>query len=593
MKFIFLLFIAIFFMLSPKQSFSQNKLPYPVIFVHGLTGSDQTFQETMEFFRDQYKLGSINVFDVVLNADNDQNNAYMWHDVRWENFTFKGRNIKCGRRNFANDIDDFESGWKDTNLFAINFKEERIRGAQGTCNDYFDGGNQSAIFKQGYALRRMIEEVLYYTGAEKVILVGHSMGGLCIREYLQRTSSWGTHVNWVDPYTEAGHKVARVTTIGTPHLGSNTGFDPSKNDKSIVPNGASEAMRDMKWQFDGYTNCGGTPKGIYLFGGYENCIKNTTWNTTFLNVDINCNGSEDDYIVGISNGTSYNPYMELPQNIKYTWITSIWANWGGNLYGDGAVNIHRQWLYEGNTPAPVGITDTLLTNVFHTSEGSQYKYIIRGMDEPSTYSLAYNLKLWDTNIGHITYQSNMRTLDIDMYSIDCSNLNTAGFSIDGWYTGVYMLAIYDENGNWLASKSVNTFPAHIYANVPNGTSKIYFKVIGQANNYTWRYPYKIRTWTYDKKDKIAGISKVETLTDVKLYPTLATKNVTIKFNSENEGSAKVNIIDVSQKELYFKNFKINLGINETLINVSQFPAGIYFVNINTENYKKTLKLIKK
>ena len=52
---------------------------------------------------------------------------------------------------------------------------------------------------------RRIDEVLAATGAGQVILVGHSMGGLVSRAYLQR-------------YGAA--RVARLVTLGTPHHGS-------------------------------------------------------------------------------------------------------------------------------------------------------------------------------------------------------------------------------------------------------------------------------------------------------------------------------------------------------------------------------------
>ncbi|MEZ4821564.1 MAG: hypothetical protein R2942_03775 [Ignavibacteria bacterium] len=42
------------------------------------------------------------------------------------------------------------------------------------------------FIKRGYALRIMIDSVLRSNGCFKVILLGHSMGGLAIREYLQR-----------------------------------------------------------------------------------------------------------------------------------------------------------------------------------------------------------------------------------------------------------------------------------------------------------------------------------------------------------------------------------------------------------------------
>ena len=54
-------------------------------------------------------------------------------------------------------------------------------------------------------ISRRIDEVLAETGAEQVILVGHSMGGLAARAYLRR---FGVA------------KVARLVTLGTPHAGS-------------------------------------------------------------------------------------------------------------------------------------------------------------------------------------------------------------------------------------------------------------------------------------------------------------------------------------------------------------------------------------
>jgi pimeloyl-ACP methyl ester carboxylesterase len=54
-------------------------------------------------------------------------------------------------------------------------------------------------------IERRIDEVLAATGAQRVILVGHSMGGLVLRAYLRR-------------YRSA--KVARIVTLGSPHQGT-------------------------------------------------------------------------------------------------------------------------------------------------------------------------------------------------------------------------------------------------------------------------------------------------------------------------------------------------------------------------------------
>jgi triacylglycerol lipase len=54
-------------------------------------------------------------------------------------------------------------------------------------------------------IERRIDEVLAATGAQQVILVGHSMGGLVLRAYLRR---------------HGREKVARIVTLGSPHQGT-------------------------------------------------------------------------------------------------------------------------------------------------------------------------------------------------------------------------------------------------------------------------------------------------------------------------------------------------------------------------------------
>ncbi|NPE31928.1 hypothetical protein HNV12_29020 [Methanococcoides sp. SA1] len=315
------LFVLLILLLLINDLKAQNS-PYPIIFVHGLTGSDKSFIETMKFLqKDGFNLGEINVYDAVLNADDDCDFSLLTEDVKWEDFNYKNREIKLGKRNYSDDIDECNDEWSGENIFAINFAEERIRGAYGGWfgDDFFDGSNESAVYKQGYALGKMIEEVLLYTRKEKVILVGHSMGGLAIREYLQRIDfddPYESHQWWINPYQEDGHKVAKVVTIGTPHRGSNFVKILGKQTKSksgFPPDYKSEAVRDLRYSYSD------SLYGKYLFGGDEYIN-----NTSYHNFDVNCNGKKD-IVIGINegeDGTTFNPEMPLPNNIQYTWITS-------------------------------------------------------------------------------------------------------------------------------------------------------------------------------------------------------------------------------------------------------------------------------
>jgi len=183
--------------------------------------------------------------------------------------------------------------------------------------------------------------------------------------------------------------------------------------------------------------------------------------------------------------------MPLPLNIKYTYLTSIYADWGGSLVGDGAVNINRQWLHNGNTPTPVGLADTALNDIDHLSEGGDYEYVIRGIDEPHRFDLAYTLQLNRPIIGYVTYQQNRETADVDVFKINCTGHNAIAITIDESLSGVHTIGFYDAYENMLCSRSVSTFPNKLYVNVPNNATEIYIKISGTATNDTWKNPYTL------------------------------------------------------------------------------------------------------
>jgi hypothetical protein len=586
MKFLFFFLLGSLCLSYSTISFSQNKLPYPIIFVHGLADYENAFAGSIEYLRDHDNLGEINVFDIVLNADDDSESSIISEDVKWEDFTFDGDEINIGRRNYSDNIDDYIHEWTDSNLFAINFQEESIDGANGIFNDYFDQSNEAGIFKQGFALNKMIQEVLDYTGAEKVILVGHSMGGMCIREYLQRTDDNDIHVNWIDPYSEDGHKVARVVTFGTPHLGSNTSLDPTK---SQIPNalGNSEANRDLLFEYNHYTFCEELyPQGIYLFGGNEHCIASEDsffGNNTFDNVDINCNGSQTDDIIGINDSPesfAYNPDMPLPLNIKYTYMTSIWIGWDVGLIGDGAVAIERQWLHDAdNNPVPFGITDTLLTDVFHTSEGNDYLTVIRGLDEPESFSFAYELNLNREVLGYVTYQQDRISLDEDIFKLKCEENNAIAFVFNGESSAINTIEFYDLDENLIISKDIVNAIDTTFVNVPESNNEIYVKLIGNASPTSWENPYRIKFYPVE----ITG-NPINNSISASIYPNPSSGVCTINVSDNNTCYLRVfnnNSVEVFKSE-----------INQTKeFNFNFLPNGIYTVQLETRSNSISRKLV--
>jgi len=340
------------------------------------------------------------------------------------------------------------------------------------------------------------------------------MGGLAIREYLQRIEN-NIRKWWIDPTNQFGHKVARVVTIGTPHLGSNAACDPTKKritTKSGIAdfNGTSEAIRDLTYEFDSFTNCDIPERlGIYLFGGNEECISGFF---KFNNADINCNGKENDNITGINKENSYNPLMPLPKDILYTWIISD-VNKGENptcinalaLFcsgfcqdeneppGDGAVLLEKQYLHENKTITPIGSSYTILTHTDHTEEGKDFEAIIKGLDEPDSFTLAYEIKDRQGVIGLITGMNKNDFTDVDVFKIkNCSELLVVNLDCD-INSGVVGVEIYDENANILASdfKIMSSYIYKLSSPVQN-TGYSFIIVFGNINNNdSFRYPYSL------------------------------------------------------------------------------------------------------
>jgi len=431
--------------------------PYPIIFVHGLGGNDQSWDDIIHVLG-----GDARIFDICLEENNLKENALLDEDVfviGWRGLTTKS----------------------PTGLYLVNFDSERFEVSGHDANNL---SNQSAIFKQGYALKQVIQSVLNLeVQAEKVILVGHSMGGLAIREYLQRDYNY----NWLDPNSSDGHKVAKVITIGTPHRGSDITLVVDRLlDGLLGLDVQSEAVRDLRWdnsilRFD----------GKYLFGGNENDIVKS-----YYNYDINCNGTIGENISGLNepnDGTMDNQLMGLPNNIKYTWIVGTVVGKGTDL----VVDADRQWLYSGNTPVPYGISDTLHISGnpilpkypdYHRLETRNIKGILRGLDEPGSKDLAYKVNLGVATKGYITHTTNYNQYDQDVYKVISPGYGKILFRISTSGAQINNIAIKDQYWQQVAVYS-GTLPATVKIDNPLPNAPYYLVIQGTPSGDPFNSQY--------------------------------------------------------------------------------------------------------
>ena len=406
---------------QPAAGLRAGDCPYPILFLHGYVGS----QESWEPFTAEPDVAAIwgpraDVFHAVLNAyENEERIA--------------GPDGTIGTPDddvlvqFVNESNVLAPGCVYANNFENWWNENPARpeievnggGSPGGIFASESDSNEESIVKQGYALRRMIQRVLAANpGKDRVVLVGHSMGGLTAREYLQRRTAAGQPMWWVAPGEAGGHRVARLLTVGTPHRGSNFFGNPFLQDPEAAdsldapmdgtPDINSAAVRDLRYDY--FCLFCSSP-GPYLFSGREG--NGFGWHTDDINVD----GDENDTIVGINvdgraqgfrrpwDGTTDNPAMPLPTDVRYTWLTS-----DVGTSGDLVVDLKRQWLYSGSVPVPSDgtpyrLTDTLLTDVYHLDQQEDTDAVIRGLDEPDYAAHAYRITPGVTYAGTATVRS--------------------------------------------------------------------------------------------------------------------------------------------------------------------------------------------
>ena len=323
-------------------------IPYPIIFIHGLTSNDQTW-DSLTSQLDHFGWSFGGRMDYCLNYDGNLSTSLL-----------------------ANDLHDFtlQSTLNIGDYYTINFDVN----TDGSIYNNTVESNQSAIVKQGKAVQSAIKHVLARTGADKVILVGHSMGGLASREYLQNSFNW---------QSDGQHHVAKLLTIGTPHGGSNAWTFGG----ILGQDGYSEAVRDLRWSYsNGYA-------GVYLFGGNENNLNSIG----FYNIDVNCNGFSGDSIVGLNQKALYT-------DLSYSCVIGT-----GGLSGDGVVDASRANL---NNYYSIS-ADTFLVDAIHNELTKQIKTDLEGLDEPTYYNQAYRVGTDSLYFGLITTQSGANSFTDD------------------------------------------------------------------------------------------------------------------------------------------------------------------------------------
>jgi hypothetical protein len=525
-------FIAVFVLLflGVEQGFAQRNIPYPIIFIHGLNSDNNTWQQdgpdndVIDYLKkaglsnggnlniclsyarsadsfttkkedDVRLLSRVSAGDFyTINFNTRSNGASVTNSPKFANFalfssTATSFTVNEPTQFLIGDIIRIGDEYmKVTGLNGNTLSVKRpVLGSKAQIHFPNDAGlnlslesNQSSIVKQAWGLKSAIDSIKKVTGAKKVILVGHSMGGLAAREYIQSYSN---------------DDVAKIVTIGTPHQGADVTKLPDFFLNWADIDGQSDAVRDLRTTFSkGF----GTIPGLYLFGRLS--ANESEIPDHYYSKDVDGNGEEDDTISGLNYGRGYTKYS----NIARTWIVSDLKQVLTVIlpgHNDGVVNITSQYP-DANTK------DTLMTNRLHITYGGfigeslDYNSLLRGLDEPGIPELAYEVGLNSTTKGFITFRQGDSELlrDTDLYKIVVKSRSstTINLSETELITGI---------------KSIDLLNSDLSPHHPNFTDKqvtavldpgvYYIRITGRPahgvkpnyDNASYKYPYTLTVKT--------------------------------------------------------------------------------------------------
>ena len=426
---------------------NEKKIPYPILFVHGWTGNDETWNPLTNKIETNLGWTYGGVFNYCLNQDGDRTTCSGLADIGdWTNYN----SINLADYYYLN-FDISSNGKLHVGNNFIPFDD--------------DYSNQSAIVKQGIVVGKVIKKILELTRSEKIILVGHSMGGLASREYIQDSTLW---------QNDRKHHVAKLITIGTPNGGSNA-VDADISRSLLGFDLASEATRDFRYQE------GSTP-GTFLFGGLE---PNGNY---YRNNDVNCsNTNTRDNIVGLNQR-----YCQT--DIQYSCIIGQ-----GYSIGDGVVLSERADLNNYGTsvqpPLTRPVANRFYINASHVNVHKDEPLFLQAVDEPKTYDLAYNIELEELYFGNVTIQSTndpfpapYNQIDFDDYKFTVPQSGNVRIRL--WDIPVHDFIVYivNQQGNALF-----TIPSGGGSNIDRTVTlqagTYFFEIGAYPTPFSYKFPY--------------------------------------------------------------------------------------------------------
>lgn len=520
----------------------KQNLPYPVILIHGLNGNDTTWNDFLSDIKNFYGWSFGGKMNFCLNQDGNLVTSNLTTDLAdWTN----------------------QSLLTKGDFYTINFDIDNNGAIY--ANTASIQSNQAAIVKQGVAIKRAIQYVLEKTGRDKVILAGHSMGGLAAREYLQNSTIW---------QSDNKHHVAKLFTLGTPHGGSNaTGLGIAAAFGSLRE--TSDAVRDLRTSYEW-----SDADGVYLSGGVESydVMVSSGALPPYNNVDVNCNTIVGNTIIGLNNKT-------IPIDLSYscvigndTYLIPLCSNCDGVVSFTSA-NLNN---YKPQTNADTfycsGSGDAVIFggDPWHVKLTKQTYFIMKGLDEPYDYGLGYDVNFDKTYFGNFTTQSlgAPYTADFDEYKFSVPVNQIINLKVYNIQTGVCRIAVFDYSSLNPIYTTYTDGKGYLDINFPINAGNYFLEVGSVVEDYSWYFPYAIKLTLTGSGACYGGY---------------------VAFNSNTPGSSYQWQVDKGSGYINITDDSIYVGTNATLLQLKspstnwygyKYRCVVNGISISTENILK-------
>jgi len=367
----------------------------------------------------------------------------------------------------------FELGLLDT-LADVTLDEEKemILDTHGDIwrLDFSNGplstSNMAAVFLQAKALQLAIRRIGELTGKQKVILIGHSMGGLAAATYLVYGDPNKPGVTFLEENERLANpiSVAKLITLGTPFGGA--GLESlielaGQNNFVLLPN----AFRDLSNELSGHTN-------VLLEGGAETDLPLLT----FASRDVNCDGVVDGSLKGINHMVVGEDW---PLDIDYFCIVGTQGlifNW------DCIVGVDDQYLPFAKTRFIEASHTCGIPCFAACCEVGALDPIIEAMDEPDGWASAYELTASRWTEGFLTRYDSQGT-DDDYFYLELTGPTIVELRFLNQATREADLAILDGVGTPLELYEARPANGELTVNLPissSGPTRRIIKVSGFA-----------------------------------------------------------------------------------------------------------------